>query len=128
LARHDVQVVQYGPSRFTDRQPLDQLAIHASGEPVGDERRSLRAFFRRMSEALEQARRRERTNALGDGTAAASATAVFTVLSTSASRATCSAGVVGWARRSGEAVVSSQPAMLAAPPRNSSALGTSPAR
>src|SRR5256886_6970765 len=48
LAPHDVQVVQYGTSRFTDRQPLDQLAIYAPGEPVGDERRSLRAFFRRM--------------------------------------------------------------------------------
>src|SRR5438876_6976452 len=75
-----------------------------------------------------RARRPERTHSFGAGTAVASATAVFTVLSTSASRATCSAGVVGWARRSGEAVVSSQPAMLAAPPRNSSALGTSPAR
>src|SRR5947208_1364222 len=41
---------------------------------------------------------------------------------------TTPAGVAGCASRSGEAVVSSQPAMVAAPPPNSSALVTSPAR
>src|SRR3989442_1724183 len=75
-----------------------------------------------------RARRPDRTNSLGEGITAASATAVFTVLSISASRATCSAGVAGWASRSGDAVVSSQPATVAAPPRNSNALDTSPAR
>src|SRR5882762_1651416 len=75
-----------------------------------------------------RASRPERTNSLGEGIAVASATAVFTVLSTSASRATCSATVAGWARRSGEAFASSQPAIVAAPPWNKSALDTSPAR
>src|SRR3989475_714133 len=75
-----------------------------------------------------RASRPERRTPLGEGIAVASATAVFTLLSTSASRATCSAAVAGWARRSGEAFDSSQPAIVAAPPWNKSALDTSPAR
>src|SRR6184192_2525930 len=50
----------------TAKEGAQGAALIADGLAGGDERRSLRAFFRRMSEALEQARRCERLEPLAD--------------------------------------------------------------
>src|ERR1051325_9186399 len=78
--------------------------------------------------ASTRASRPDNTNSGVPGTDSASATAVFTVLSMSASDAMRSRGVVGCANRSTGSVPSSQPATVATPPRNSMSFGTLPAR
>jgi len=137
-------MIEHAAARLADRQEVDELAVCPAREPIRHERRALRRLLRHRREPLEQAgssrariapltastraSRPDSTNSAGPGTDSASATAVFTALSMNASDATRSCGVAGCASRSTGSLPSFQPATVVAPPRNSSAFDTVPAR
>src|SRR6266705_646569 len=75
-----------------------------------------------------RARRPDSTISRGAGALACRKRTVFTAPSTNASRAVCSRAVCGLPSASGDPGPLSQPATAAAPPPNSSDLGTEPAR
>src|SRR5205823_5071637 len=66
LARHHVQMIEHAAPRLANRQQLDELALGAAREPVGEERRTLRRLLRHRGEPVEHASGRERVEPLAD--------------------------------------------------------------